>query len=137
MYIEITGRPISLEDVLEKLDMRGLGGLVTFAGVARPTDAQGRPLSHLEYEAYTEMAYAEIEKLCREIEHRWGVTQIAVLHRVGRVEIGQPSVIIAVASTHRAEAFAACRYAIDTLKERVPIWKKEVPLLSKAPTLGV
>lgn len=137
MYIEITGRPISLEDVLEKLDMRGLGGLVTFAGVARPTDAQGRPLSHLEYEAYTEMAYAEIEKLCREIEHRWGVNQIAVLHRVGRVEIGQPSVIIAVASTHRAEAFAACRYAIDTLKERVPIWKKEVPLLSKAPTLGV
>ncbi len=135
MYIEITERPISLESALEKLHLDGLGGLVTFCGIARPTDSQGRPLSHLEYEAYPEMAYTEIEKLCRQIERRWGITQIAVLHRVGRVEIGQPSVVIAVASEHRAEAFAACRYAIDTLKETVPIWKKEVPLMSKAPVL--
>lgn len=134
VYIEITDRPISVEDALEKLTVRGLGGLVTFMGITRPTDAQGCPLSHLEYEAYTEMAYAELEKICREIEHRWGVTQVAILHRVGRVEIGEPSVVIAVAAEHRAEAFAACRYAIDTLKETVPIWKKEVPL-SKTPTL--
>ncbi|MCS6902981.1 MAG: molybdenum cofactor biosynthesis protein MoaE [Candidatus Bipolaricaulota bacterium] len=125
MYIQITSRPISLEDALGRLDLRGCGGLVTFSGVARPTDAQGRKLSHLEYEAYTEMAYSEIEKICREIERRWRVTQIAILHRVGRVEIGEPSVIIAVAAEHRAEAFAACRYAIDTLKETVPIWKRE------------
>lgn len=128
VYIEIADRPISVEDALEKLAVRGLGGLVTFLGIARPTDAQGGPLSHLEYEAYTEMAYAELERICREIEHRWGVTQVAILHRVGRVEIGEPSVVIAVAAEHRAEAFAACRYAIDTLKETVPIWKKEVPL---------
>lgn len=134
MYIEITDRPISVGDALEKLTVRGLGGLVTFMGITRPTDAQGDSLSHLEYEAYTEMAYAELEKICREIEHRWGVTQVAILHRVGRVEIGEPSVVIAVAAEHRAEAFAACRYAIDTLKETVPIWKKEVPL-SKTPTL--
>jgi molybdopterin synthase catalytic subunit len=133
VYIKISARPISVADALEQLDLNGLGGLVAFAGIARPTDSQGRALSHLEYEAYTEMAYAEIEKICREIERRWGVTQIAVLHRVGRVEIGEPSVVIAVASEHRAEAFAACRYAIDALKETVPIWKKEV--LSKAPAL--
>jgi molybdopterin synthase catalytic subunit len=127
MYLEITEQPISVEDALAHLDLTGRGGLVTFVGIARPTDAQGCPLSHLEYEAYTEMAHIEMEKLCREIERRWGVTQIAVLHRVGRVEIGAPSVVIAVASEHRAEAFAACQYAIDTLKETVPIWKKEVP----------
>ncbi|MCI2429997.1 molybdenum cofactor biosynthesis protein MoaE [Candidatus Acetothermia bacterium] len=125
MYIEITARPISLEEALVRLDLTGRGGLVTFSGIARPTDAQGQKLSHLEYEAYTEMAHSEIEKIGREIEHRWGVTQIAILHRVGRVEIGEPSVIIAVAAEHRAEAFAACRYAIDTLKKTVPIWKRE------------
>lgn len=125
MYIEITERAISTEDALKKLDLKGLGGLVTFSGIVRPTDREGRPLSHLEYEAYTEMACAEIEKICREIERRWGVTQIAMVHRVGRVEIGEPSVIIAAAAEHRAEAFAACHYLIDTLKETVPIWKKE------------
>lgn len=134
VYIKITDRSISIEDALERLNLDGLGGLVTFEGVARPTNLQGRSLSHLEYEAYTEMAYAEIEKICCEIERRWGISQIAILHRVGRVEIGEPSVVIAVAAEHRAEAFAACRYAIDTLKETVPIWKKEV-LLSKGSAL--
>ncbi len=126
MYIEITSRPIALSDALARLDLQGLGGLVTFAGITRPHDAQGRSLSHLEYEAYTEMAQTETEKICQEIAQRWGVTQIAILHRVGRVEIGEPSVIIAVAAEHRAEAFAACRYAIDRLKETVPIWKREL-----------
>lgn len=125
MYIEITAHPISLHDALARLDLKGLGGLVIFSGIARPTDGQGRRLSHLEYEAYREMAQTEIEKICREVAQRWGVTQIAILHRVGRVEIGEPSVIVAVAAEHRAEAFAACRYAIDTLKETVPIWKIE------------
>lgn len=126
MHIEITEQSISIEGALKKLNLKGLGGLVTFAGVVRPSDAHGRRLSHLEYEAYTEMACAEIERICREIECRWGVTQIAILHRVGRVEIGEPSVVIATAAEHRAEAFAACQYLIDTLKKTVPIWKKEV-----------
>lgn len=106
--------------------MKGLGGLVTFSGIVRPTDVEGRLLSHLEYEAYKEMAEAEMKKICQEIERRWGVSELAISHRVGRVEIGEPSVVIAVAAQHRAEAFAACRYAIDTLKAAVPIWKKEV-----------
>lgn len=126
MHIEITEKPISIEDALKKLDLKGLGGLVIFSGVVRPSDAHGRKLSHLEYEAYTEMAHAELHKLCQEAAHRWGVHQIAIMHRVGQVEIGQPSVVIAVAAEHRAEAFAACQYLIDTLKQTVPIWKKEV-----------
>lgn len=129
MYIEITERAISTEDALKKLDLKGLGGLVTFSGIVRPTDIEGRPLSHLEYEAYTEMAHEELHKLCEEAAHRWGVHQIAIMHRVGQVEIGEPSVVIAVASEHRAEAFAACQYLIDTLKRTVPIWKKEIGML--------
>ncbi len=126
MHIEITEQPISIEDALQKLNLKGMGGLVTFSGVVRPSDAHGRRLSHLEYEAYTEMACAELERICREIERRWGVTQIVLVHRVGRVEIGEPSVVLAVAAEHRAEAFAACQYLIDTLKKTVPIWKKEI-----------
>jgi molybdopterin synthase catalytic subunit len=125
LYIEITTRAISIEDTLKKLDLKGLGGLVTFSGIVRPSDAHGRRLSHLEYEAYTEMAHAELRKLCQEAAHQWGVHQIAILHRVGHVEIGEPSVVVAVAAEHRAEAFAACQYLIDTLKKTVPIWKKE------------
>jgi molybdopterin synthase catalytic subunit len=101
------------------------GGLVTFAGAVRDR-ARGRSIRELEYEAYPGMAEAEMDAICREAEGRWPGARVAIAHRVGRLAIGELAVVVSAAAPHRAEAFAACRYAIDTLKERVPIWKKEI-----------
>src|SRR5487761_842579 len=100
------------------------GAVVTFAGTTRQTNA-GRQVTRLESEAYDPMALSEMRKLAREACQRWPIVRIAIAHRIGVVEIGEPSVAIAVAAAHRAEAFEACRFAIDRLKEVVPIWKKE------------
>lgn len=100
------------------------GAIVTFAGTTRRDNA-GRDVIRLEYEAYEPMALSEMRKLAREACERWKIVRIAIAHRVGVVEIGQTSVAIAVSAAHRAEAFEACRFAIDRLKEIVPIWKKE------------
>ncbi len=125
MFIEITDRKISLDDALSRLDLGGAGAIVTFSGVVRPTE-EGKELTRVEYEAYKEMAEKEMKKIAAEIEARWDISEIAMIHRVGPVAIGEPSVIIAVAAEHRKEAFRACEYAIDTLKETVPIWKKAI-----------
>jgi molybdopterin synthase catalytic subunit len=85
----------------------------------------GRRVLWLEYEAYEEMALPLMEEIARGARARWSITSISIVHRLGRLEIGEASVAIAVASPHRREAFEACRYAIDTLKKTVPIWKKE------------
>jgi molybdopterin synthase catalytic subunit len=100
------------------------GGLATFQGVAR-NENQGRAVTHLEYEAYAEMAIPAMEAIAAEAAQRWPGVRVAMVHRLGRVEVGEPSVVVAVAAAHRAEAFAACRFAIDSLKSQVPIWKKE------------
>ncbi|MHB8383401.1 MAG: molybdopterin converting factor subunit 1 [Candidatus Binataceae bacterium] len=100
------------------------GAVVTFAGTTRQTNA-GRQVIRLEYEAYEPMALREMRKLAHEAGIRWPIERIAIAHRIGVVEIGETSVAIAVAAAHRAEAFDACRFAIDRLKEVVPIWKKE------------
>ncbi len=100
------------------------GAIVTFAGTTREGNA-GRRVVKLEYEAYEPMALSEMRKLAREAGERWKIVRIAIAHRVGTVEIGATSVAIAVSAAHRAEAFEACRFAIDRLKEIVPIWKKE------------
>ncbi|MGH7778374.1 MAG: molybdenum cofactor biosynthesis protein [Candidatus Binataceae bacterium] len=100
------------------------GAVVTFAGTTRQTNA-GRQVTRLEYEAYEPMALSEMRKLAREAGKRWPIVRIAIAHRIGVVEIGETSVAIAVAAAHRGEAFEACRFAIDRLKETVPIWKKE------------
>jgi molybdopterin synthase catalytic subunit len=100
------------------------GALCLFVGVVRRENA-GRAVSFLEYEAYEEMAQGEMERLEAEARARWPVTEVRIAHRLGRLEIGEASVAVAVASPHRAEAFAACRHVIDTLKATVPIWKKE------------
>lgn len=100
------------------------GAIVTFAGTTR-RDNVGRRVLRLEYEAYEPMALAEMGKLAREAGERWNIVRIAIRHRIGVVEIGETSVAIAVSAAHRAEAFEACRFAIDRLKEVVPIWKKE------------
>jgi MoaE-MoaD fusion protein len=100
------------------------GAICTFVGTTRENNV-GRKVLRLEYEAYEAMALAEIRKLADEAGRRWEITRIAITHRIGVVEIGETSVAIAVSAPHRAEAFEACRFAIDRLKEIVPIWKKE------------
>ncbi len=100
------------------------GALALFVGVVRNENA-GRPVLRLEYEAYEEMALSEMQAIEREARRRWPITEIRIVHRLGRMEIGEASVAVAVASPHRDEAFEACRFAIDTLKKTVPIWKKE------------
>jgi molybdopterin synthase catalytic subunit len=117
--------PLDVDDVVRRVNGAGMGGVVTFVGAVRDT-ARGRSIRHLEYEAYPPMAEREMELIAEEAERRWPGSRIAIAHRVGHLEVGDLAVVIAAAAPHRAEAFAACRYAIDTLKERVPIWKKEV-----------
>ena len=100
------------------------GALCLFLGVVRNENG-GRPVRYLEYEAYEEMALPLMREIESETRRRWPVTDVRLVHRLGRLEIGEPSVAVAVSSPHRNEAFAACRFAIDTLKAKVPIWKKE------------
>jgi molybdopterin synthase catalytic subunit/molybdopterin converting factor small subunit len=121
----ITEEPLSLEAaVAEVADERG-GGIATFTGTVR-RQSRGREVTHLEYEAYAEMAEDVMAKLAADLESRYDLCAIAIHHRVGRVEIGEASVVIAVSAPHRQDALAACKDAIDTLKETVPLWKKEV-----------
>lgn len=100
------------------------GGLALFVGVVRDHN-DGRRVLFLEYEAYAPMAVEEMEKIEAEAVAKFGVSTVSIVHRVGRLEIGEASVAVAVAAPHRAEALDACRFAIDTLKQTVPIWKKE------------
>jgi molybdopterin synthase catalytic subunit len=100
------------------------GALALFVGVVRDEN-QGRPVARLEYEAYEEMAEAELQRVEEETRAQFPVTAVRLVHRLGPLAIGEASVAVAVSSPHRGEAFAACRFAIDTLKKRVPIWKKE------------
>ena len=101
------------------------GAVLVFRGVARRY-SRGREVVHLEYEAYPEMAEKVMAEIADEIKTKWPISGVAIVHRTGVLEIGQASVVIAVAAPHRAEAFAAGQYAIDRLKQVVPIWKKEV-----------
>ena len=100
------------------------GALCLFVGVVRSENG-GRAVTHLEYESYEEMALREMEAIEDETRRRWLVSDVRIVHRLGRLEIGEASVAVAVASPHRAPAFEACRFVIDTLKRTVPIWKKE------------
>jgi len=123
--IEVTDKPLSEERLMNAVGDGGAGGLVLFSGVVRE-ETGGRRVKHLEYEAHASMAAAKMREIAAAMRERWpGVRGIALVHRIGRLEIGESSVMIAVSSPHRAEAFDACRFAIDTLKETVPVWKKE------------
>ena len=103
----------------------GCGAAVTFVGTVR-RENDGREVDYLEYEAYPGMAEAKMAEIGQEIAQRWGLDRVAIAHRLGRCEVGEASIVIAVASPHRREAFEACHYAIDRVKEIVPIWKREV-----------
>ncbi|MCG0239192.1 MAG: molybdenum cofactor biosynthesis protein MoaE [Firmicutes bacterium] len=121
----MVAEPISPEAVAAKVADPTIGAVVTFIGTVREW-TRGRQTIYLEYEAYPEMAVAQMERIAREIQEKWPGTRVAITHRVGRLQIGEASVVIAVGAPHRAEAFAACRHAIERLKQIVPIWKKEV-----------
>jgi molybdopterin synthase catalytic subunit len=126
--IRITRDPLdrpAIDAIVQSVWHAGAGGIVTFEGTVRD-HARGKRVRYLEYDAYPEMAEQEMAKIAAEVEHRWSTDHVALIHRIGRLEIGEVSVVVAVACPHRAEAFDACRYAIDTLKATVPIWKKEV-----------
>jgi len=123
--ISITHEPLDRNALVAAVSEQGVGGIVVFEGVVRD-NARGKQVRYLEYDVYPEMAVQQIGEIVAEAQRRWGVERVAVAHRVGRLEIGEASVIIVVASPHRGEAFDACRYIIDTLKTTVPIWKKEV-----------
>jgi molybdopterin synthase catalytic subunit len=118
----LTREPIDLA-ALQAVAPRD-GALSLFVGVVRDEN-RGRPVAHLEYEAYEEMALTEMAGIEAEVRRRWPVTDVRLVHRLGRMDIGDASVAVAVTSPHRGEAFEACRFAIDTLKKTVPIWKKE------------
>jgi molybdopterin synthase catalytic subunit len=100
------------------------GAVVTFDGCVRD-NSHGRRTLHLEYEAYEAMALVKLEDIAGEIHNKFAIDRVAIAHRLGRLEIGETSVFIAISAPHRAAAFDACRFAIDTLKRTVPIWKKE------------
>ena len=116
--------PLSMEALLREVQGDDAGGIATFTGTVR-NHSRGELIDHLEYEAYEPMAEKEMRKISRQVSERWPEVRIAISHRVGRLEIGDAAVMIAAAAPHRGEAFDACRFAIDTLKRTVPIWKKE------------
>jgi MoaE-MoaD fusion protein len=121
----VTEEPLSLDAAVAEVVDERAGGIATFTGTVR-RQSRGREVLHLEYEAYAEMAEDVITQLAAELDGAHDLCGIAIHHRVGRVEIGEPSVVIAVSAPHRQDALAACREAIDRLKETVPLWKKEV-----------
>jgi molybdopterin synthase catalytic subunit len=121
----ISADALSEAEVIARVEGPDTGGIVSFIGAVRDR-ARGHSIEYLEYEAYPEMAEREMEKIVDEAALRWPGTRVAIAHRVGHLEIGDAAVVVVAASAHRAEAFEACRFAIDTLKVTVPIWKREV-----------
>ena len=121
----LTAEPLSLDAVVREVERDEAGAIATFLGTVR-NRSRDRNVLYLEYEAYEGMAEETMAELARELTGRHDLLAVAIHHRTGRVEIGEPSVAIAVSSRHRAAALAACQEAIDTLKQTVPLWKKEV-----------
>jgi molybdopterin synthase catalytic subunit len=122
--IEITHETIKAQEVIDNVRTSTCGAVVTFIGIVRD-NSEGKRVLYLEYDVYPAMAKKKLSEIVEEIQARWGSVNIAIVHRVGRLEIGDTAIVIAVGSAHRLEAFQACQYAIDRIKEIVPIWKKE------------
>jgi molybdopterin converting factor subunit 1 len=124
VLFELTTEPLDARRLEAAVAHPGAGAICTFTGVVRD-NSRGRSVTHLEYEAYGEMAKAEMRKIGEEIALKWPEARVAMAHRTGRLEIGEASVVVSASCPHRAEAIAACKWGIDRLKESVPIWKKE------------
>lgn len=123
-FASIVREVIDSQKIVADLKRGEDGAALVFEGVVR-NQTRGRKTLYLDYEAYQEMALAQMESLAKQALQQFGIRDVAIVHRLGRLEIGETSVLIAVASAHRAAAFDACRWLIDTLKRTVPIWKKE------------
>jgi MoaE-MoaD fusion protein len=121
----ITGEPLDVAAVIAEAESDDAGAVASFVGTVR-NRSRGRDVLYLDYEAFEEMAEPMLERLAGDLTEKHGLSKVAIHHRVGRVEIGEASVVIAVSAPHRAAALEACREAIDTLKETIPLWKKEV-----------
>jgi molybdopterin synthase catalytic subunit len=122
--VRLINSPIGTQEVVESVRTPESGGIDVFIGTTR-NQSRGRGVSALEYEAYEPMALKIMELIEREACDRWPLQRVSIVHRLGRVEVGEASIVIAVSSAHRKEAFEACRFLIDRLKQDVPIWKRE------------
>jgi molybdopterin synthase catalytic subunit len=121
----ITFAPLSIEEIYKLADAGANGAVVVMSGTVR-NQTDGKPVVSLEYQAYEPMAKQVFSQISQDIHQKWSdVNRIVIHHRIGHLQVGEISVLVAVGSPHRAEAFAACQYAIDTLKHNAPIWKKE------------
>ena len=121
----VTDKPIHLQELLDFVTDPEAGAVATFIGTTRNNN-EGRKVIALDYEAYPEMAEKQLARLGQKASQKWQICRMAIVHRLGPVQITEPSVIIAVSAAHREAAFAACRFAIEEIKKTVPIWKKEV-----------
>jgi molybdopterin synthase catalytic subunit len=121
----LSADPLSLEAVVDEVRSERAGAIATFVGTTR-VESRGRTVQRLEYEAYEGMAEQVMAQIASALQERYELCDIAIHHRTGRVDIGEPSVVIAVSAPHRQDALAACKDAIDTLKQEVPLWKKEI-----------
>ncbi|MGQ0793479.1 MAG: molybdenum cofactor biosynthesis protein MoaE [Deltaproteobacteria bacterium] len=124
-FFSLSTRKIGVEGAIKRVSDDEAGAVVVFIGAVRKS-SRGRVVRHLEYESYKEMALREFQGIAEGIRRQWSVRKIAIFHRTGKLQIGEVSVLIAVASAHRNEAYEASRYAIERLKQSAPIWKKEV-----------
>jgi molybdopterin synthase catalytic subunit len=125
MRYEISDAALELDPLVAAVRGDGAGGVVTFVGYVRDISDDGRSVDGLEYEGHRELALAELRAIGEEAGTKFGGARVAIAHRLGALAIGEAAVAIAAAAPHRAEAFDACRYAIDELKKRVAVWKKE------------
>ena len=122
--VRVTSRKLNLARLVQEVEHPGAGAIVTFTGTVR-NNAKGKQVKYLEYEAYDELAVRTLDQICQEAQARWTEARLAMAHRTGRLEIGEASVMIAASAPHRADAFAACRYAIERIKTVLPVWKRE------------
>jgi molybdopterin synthase catalytic subunit len=122
--IDIVEKPIDLQKIIASVQDPAAGGIDVFIGTTR-NNARDKKVIRLEYEVYFPMALAELKKIADDVRSRWQIVHISIVHRIGIVNVGEMSVVVAVSSVHRNEALEACRYTIDMLKKTVPIWKKE------------
>ncbi|TEU08941.1 molybdenum cofactor biosynthesis protein MoaE [Candidatus Bathyarchaeota archaeon] len=123
--IDVTREDFSVDEALERLRSRGMGALVIFVGVVRDS-SRGKAVERIEIQVYEEMARRQLEEIREEAIDRFGVEEIAIIHRYGSLEVSDNIMMIAVGGGHRLEAFDACRWVLETIKEKVPIWKKEI-----------
>lgn len=123
--IHISPTPLNIQSAIDWIMSPVSGGINVFVGTVRNA-TKGKPVVRLEFEAYEPMALSEMEKIVNQAAEKWPIQKVLIHHRTGILEVGEVPVIIAVSAAHRAAAFDACRFIIDTLKETVPIWKKEI-----------